>query len=194
MLSMPELHIKKAARVIEAGGVIAYPTEAVWGLGCDPANREACLALLQIKQRPVEKGMILVAASVAQFASLLAPLSQAQQQQLQHAWADQAKTGPVTFLVPDVLEQVPWWVKGEYGAVALRVSLHPLVQQLCNAVGAALVSTSANIAGAAPAKTRLLVEKALGAQLDYVLPGALGGATRPSQIIDLSSGRVIRAG
>ncbi|MEX0739270.1 MAG: L-threonylcarbamoyladenylate synthase [Pseudohongiella sp.] len=191
---MSTLQIKKAARVVDAGGVIAYPTEAVWGLGCDPDNRDACLALLQIKQRPVEKGMILVAASVAQFATLLAPLPQAQQQILQQAWAGQSRTGPITFLVPDAHDQVPWWVKGEHSAVALRVSLHPLVQQLCAAIGAPLVSTSANIAGAPAATTRLKVEKALGAQLDYVLPGALGGADRPSQIIELSSGRVVRAG
>jgi L-threonylcarbamoyladenylate synthase len=188
------LHIKKAVRVIEAGGIIAYATEAVWGLGCDPDNREACLALLQIKQRPAEKGMILVAASVAQFAALLAPLPLAQQHQLQQAWANQAKTGPVTFLVPDVRDQVPWWVKGNHDAVALRVSLHPQVQRLCQALGAPLVSTSANKTGAPPATDRLMVEKTLGPQLDYVLPGALGGATKPSQIINLNTGRVIRAG
>jgi len=191
---MLDLHVKKAVRVIEAGGVIAYPTEAVWGLGCDPDNRDACLALLQIKQRPVEKGMILVAASVAQLAGLLAPLPQAQQQQLQRAWAGQAKTGPVTFLVPDLHDQVPWWVKGSHDAVAIRVSLHPGVQQLCRALDAPLVSTSANIAGGVPAASRLMVEKTLGTQLDYVLPGALGDARKPSQIIDLGSGRVIRAG
>ena len=191
---MFQIQVKKAAHIVAAGGVVAYPTEAVWGLGCDPANRDACLALLQIKQRPVEKGMILVAASVAQLANLLSPLPQAQQQMLAQAWADQAATGPVTFLVPDVLDQVPWWVKGTHDAVALRVSLHPGVQQLCHAVGAPLVSTSANIAGAAPAKTRLMVEKMLGAQLDYILPGTLGAASKPSRIIDLHSGRVVRAG
>lgn len=191
---MFNVHIQKAVRVVEAGGVIAYPTEAVWGLGCDPDNRDACLALLQIKQRPVEKGMILVAASVDQFADLLAPLPSAQQQALQQAWNNQTKTGPVTFLVADDYDRVPWWVKGAHSAVALRVSLHPRVQQLCRALGAPLVSTSANIAGTAPATSRLMVEKKLGPRLDYVLPGQLGGATKPSQIIDLSSGRVIRAG
>ncbi len=191
---MSDIHVNKAIRVIEAGGVIAYPTEAVWGLGCDPDNRDGCLALLQIKQRPVEKGMILVAASVAQFAELLAPLPASQQQQLHQAWANQATTGPVTFLVPDEHGLVPWWVKGAHDTVALRVSLHPRVQQLCQALGAPLVSTSANIAGMAPATSRLMVEKTMGAQLDYVLPGALGGATKPSQIIDLRSGRIIRAG
>ncbi|WP_339858914.1 L-threonylcarbamoyladenylate synthase [Pseudohongiella acticola] len=189
-----DLHIKKAVRVVEAGGVIAYPTEAVWGLGCDPDNREACLTLLQIKQRPVEKGMILVAASVAQFAALLSPLPVAQQKQLQQAWANQAKTGPVTFLVPDLEDQVPWWVKGSHESVALRVSLHSQVQQLCQALAAPLVSTSANITGTSPATNRLRVEKTLGSQLDFILPGSLGGATKPSQIIDINTGRVIRAG
>lgn len=190
---MSDLQIKKASQVINAGGVIAYPTEAVWGLGCDPQNREACLALLQIKQRPVEKGMILVAGSITQFEPLLAPLSSEQRAKLEHSWANQDDSGPVTWLVPDVLAQVPWWIKGEHGSVALRVSTHPLVRQLCLAVGSALVSSSANVAGARPARTRLRVEQTLGAKLDYVLPGALGGATQPSQIIDLNSGQLIRA-
>lgn len=189
---MQTLSIKRAASILWRGGVIAYPTEAVWGLGCDPDNQDACLALLQIKKRPPEKGMILIAADIQQFNALLAPLTQTQQQTLRQAWDAQALTGAVTFLVPDLDNQVAPWVKGQHKAVALRVSRHPLVRALCLAFGGPLVSTSANIAGRPPARSRLAVEKNLGQKLDFVVPGNLGGQTNPSRIIDLCTGRTMR--
>jgi L-threonylcarbamoyladenylate synthase len=190
---MQDFLIRQAAICMQHGGVIAYPTEAVWGVGCDPFDRAACLRLLQIKHRPIEKGMILVAASVAQLAFLLEPLEQQEQTQLAQAWQNQAVSGPVTFLVKDLHDQIPYWVKGDHDAVALRVSGHPLVQALCTRFGGPVVSTSANPAGRPPAKSRILVQKQLGAKLDYVLPGALGGAQKPSRIIDLATGRIMRA-
>lgn len=190
---MQDLAIKRAAEVIWAGGVIAYPTEAVWGLGCDPDNEQACLNLLQIKKRPVEKGMILIAGSMDQISSILAPLSSRQRSALSEAWEQQEKTGAVTMLVPDPMNKVPWWVKGQHPAVALRVSRHPIVQALCKAYGGPLVSTSANLSGKPPARSRLMVEKQLGRQLDFILPGELGGAKSPSRIIDLETGKTLRA-
>lgn len=190
---MQELAIKRAAEVVWSGGVIAYPTEAVWGLGCDPDNEQACLKLLQIKQRRIEKGMILIAGSVDQFSSILAPLSPQQRTALVQAWQQQDKSGAVTFLVPDLLQQVPWWVKGQHPAVALRVSRHPLVKALCEASGGALVSTSANISGKSPARSQLMLKKQLGTQLDFIVPGELGGENKPSRIIDLETGKTLRA-
>lgn len=189
-----ELALSRAASIIHAGGVIAYPTEAVWGLGCDPFNEQACFRLLQIKQRPVEKGMILVASSTEQLGFLLDMLNTREQQKLNRAWKDQAQSGPVTFLVPDLASKVPLWIKGEHTAVAVRVSGHPVVQALCEHVGGPVVSTSANLAGRPAVKTRVQLEKQLGHKLDFILPGSLGGAAKPSQIIDLVSGRVMRAG
>lgn len=190
---MQDLAIKRAAEVVWNGGVIAYPTEAVWGLGCDPHNEQACLSLLQIKQRPLEKGMILIAGSVEQFSALLAPLSAQQRAMLEQGWQRQDTTGAVTFLVPDPLQQVPAWVKGEHPAVALRVSRHPLVKALCAAIGGALVSTSANVSGNPPARSRLMLEKQFGTQLDFIVPGELGGEQKPSRIIDLETGNTLRA-
>lgn len=189
-----ELTVNRAASVVHEGGVIAYPTEAVWGLGCDPLDEQACFRLLQIKQRPVEKGMILVAASTDQLSFLLETLSKQEQQQLAQAWQNQTESGPVTFLVPDPTSQIPGWIKGQHSAVAVRVSSHPLVQALCERVGGPVVSTSANLAGRPAIRTRVQLEKQLGHKLDYILPGSLGGAAKPSQIIDLASGRVMRPG
>ncbi len=181
------LHVSRARRVLQRGGIIAYPTEAVWGLGCDPDNETACRKLLDLKQRPIEKGLILIAGHVEQVDHLLAPLTKAQRQQLLETWP-----GPVTWLIPDSQEQVPYWVKGEHSSVAVRVSAHPLVVRLCRAFGGPVISTSANLAGEPPALTRIQLQRALGHNIDYILPGRLGGADAPSRIIDLSSGQVLR--
>lgn len=186
--------VKRAAAVLRQGGIIAYPTEAVWGLGADPANYAACQRLLQIKGRPPEKGMILVASTAEQFSSLLAPLGQQQREQLDAGWAAQAINGPLTYLVPDLSSQVPSWIKGDHPAVALRVSDHFVVKELCNAFGGPVVSTSANRAGLPPARSESEVQLHLGAHIDYILSGPLGEALHPSRIVDLVTGQEIRPG
>lgn len=190
---MEKLAAKIAAHRLMRGGVIAYPTEAVWGLGCDPENEQACLELLQIKQRPIQKGMILIAGCIEDFESILAVLPPDQYRVLELAWQQQHKTGAVTYLVPDILDQVPYWIKGSHSSVALRVSDHPVVRSLCKEFGGPLVSTSANKSGKLPARSKVIVEKYFGSQLDFIVPGQLGGASNPSKIIDFSTGQLVRA-
>ncbi len=170
-----------------AGGIVAYPTEAVWGLGCDPMNLEATLRLLQIKARPVEKGMILVAASTQQLGALYHDLDSQQREQLAQSWP-----GPFTWLIPDPQARIPWWIRGDHDTVAVRVSAHPVVIALCKAFGGPLVSTSANRAGQPPARSRLQVMTRLRQAPDLIVPGLLGGEARPSTIRDLRSGTILR--
>ncbi|MNZ81927.1 Threonylcarbamoyl-AMP synthase [compost metagenome] len=177
--------VQRMAKVVREGGVIAYPTEAVWGLGCDPWNSDAVYRLLAIKARPVEKGMILVAGDIRQFDFLLADLPEAWQEKLADSWP-----GPNTWLVPHQ-SRLPEWITGEHDSVALRVSDHPVVRQLCALTGP-LVSTSANPAGRPAARTRLRVEQYFHEELDGVLGGALGGRRNPSLIRDLVTGEVVR--
>lgn len=179
--------VTQAANSLLNGEVLAYPTEAVWGLGCDPENKAATLRLLQIKERPVAKGLILVAGSIDQLQDLLEPLTTAQRKQLLATWP-----GPNTWLVPDYNDLIPSWIKGDHGSVAVRVSAHPLVVTLCLRFGGPLVSTSANKAGQHPAKTALQVVKRLGREIDGILHGKLGDGKKPSKIIDLLSGQVLR--
>jgi len=180
-----EWRVRQAARTVAAGGVIAYPTEAVWGLGCDPWDAAAVQRLLALKARPVDKGLILVAADMAQFDFLLADLPAAWRAQLAQSWP-----GPNTWLVPHQ-GRLPAWITGRHPSVALRVSDHPLVRALCALTGP-LVSTSANPAGRPAARSRLRVEQYFGGCLDGVLGGALGGRRNPSLIRDLRTGQVIR--
>ncbi len=178
--------ISQAARRIRRGGIVAYPTEAVFGLGCNPADPDAVMRLLALKQRPVEKGLILVAASLQQLLPWIAPLSARQRRTLEKTWP-----GPHTWLVP-AAPHCPHWLTGAHETLAVRVSAHPVVQRLCVAAGSALVSTSANPAGRPPARSRLQIRLRFPAGIDDCLPGKLGGLQQPTRIRDLLSGRVIR--
>ncbi|MGH1373028.1 MAG: L-threonylcarbamoyladenylate synthase [Cellvibrionaceae bacterium] len=180
-------NIQRAANNLWAGELVAYPTEAVWGLGCNPDDEQAVLKLLALKQRDYEKGMILVAADIQQVEHLLAPLTEEQRTTLKNSWP-----GPNTWLVPDLNHQVPQWVKGQYQSVALRVSDHPVVRGLCKAFGGPIVSTSANPQGKIPALHQWQVRRYFGQQLSSVTPGAVGAKAKPTEIRDLVSGQVIR--
>ncbi len=185
---MYPLRIQRAASCLQSGGIIAYPTEGVWGLGCDPFNEDAVRKLLRIKQRPMEKGLILVAGSIKQIEPLLKNLDAPQTNLLAKSWP-----GPVTWLLPDPDQLIPPWIKGKFTSVAIRVSAHPSVVQLCSAFGGVIVSTSANPAELAPARTRLRVMTWFDDSLDYILPGKLGGQRGPSKIHDLVTASVIRS-
>ena len=178
---------KQAQTVLEQGGIIAYPTEAVWGLGCDPYNQKAVLKILDLKQRPIEKGLILVAANRQQFTGLCDSLESAQIDKLDESWP-----GPTTWLIPDPARLIPDWIRGEHETVAVRVSAHPLVKALCQAFGGPIVSTSANAAGEPEIRSSLIIEQQFGDRIDLIMDGELGSSSEPSQIRDLISNRVIR--
>ncbi|MBX2857238.1 MAG: Sua5/YciO/YrdC/YwlC family protein [Cellvibrionaceae bacterium] len=179
--------VRLCGQAVKRGEVIAYPTEAVWGLGCDPFNRVAVEAILRLKRRAASKGLIIVAASVKQVDFLLEKLSQAQRLQLENSWP-----GPNTWLVPH-FKRIPPWVSGASTSVAVRVSAHPVVQALCSVYGGPIVSTSANVQAKPPAKTALAVRRYFkGCPLVYS-PGDIGGREKPSVIRDLLNGQVIRA-
>lgn len=187
MLSPPTFRLRLCANVVAGGGVIACPTEAVWGLSCDPFSETGVQRLLDLKQRPADKGLILVAADESQLEFLLADLAPALRQKLRVSWP-----GPNTWLVPHQ-GRVPALVHGRFDSVAVRVSGHPLVRELCRACRGPLVSSSANVAGSPAPKTLLAVRNYFGDRLDGVLPGHVGAAGRPSTIRDVFTDEVFRA-
>ncbi len=177
----------EAARRLREGELIAYPTEAVWGIGCDPFNREAVHRLLRLKRRPVDKGLLLVAAGMEQVGKLLAHLTAGETARLRDSWP-----GHITWLVPDPDRQYPEWIRGEHPAVAIRVSDHPVVRELCMAFGGPIVSTSANLAGEPEFRSREEVRRQFGADIACIVEGELGGHGEPSEIRDLATGVRIR--
>ena len=182
--------LRLACRTLRAGGVIAYPTEAVYGLGCEPLSAAAVARLLAIKGRPAHKGLILVAADQGQLDPYVdwRVLSAERRRAIESSWP-----GPVTWLLPARAE-VPGWLCGSHASIAVRVTAHPLARDLCIAYGRALVSTSANRTGTPPARSALAVERTLGGAIDFLLHGELGGLTRPTEIRDALSGEVVRSG
>ena len=186
-LSADWWHMRRAANSLRDGGVWAYPTEAVWGLGCDPWDRTAVWWILALKERPEHKGLILAAGSIQQVEFLMEPLSASLRETTAAYWP-----GPTTLLLPDPEGRIPRWIKGEHERVAIRVSAHPGVQRLCAAFGGPLVSTSCNRAGRPPARWSWQVRGTFGNALDGIVPGSLGGAAQPSRILDPLDGRRLR--
>lgn len=184
MRGSPKIAI--AAQILHRGGVIAYPTEAVWGLGADPLDRDAVAYLLELKRRSVDRGLILVAASIEQFDFLLAGLRNSDIAKLHMSWP-----GANTWLIPH-RDLIPPWICGRHDSVAVRVSAHPVVKSLCERFGGPIVSTSANPRGLAPARNALRARAYFGSAVYYV-PGQVDMHARPSVIRDLLTEQVLRA-
>lgn len=179
--------LTQAARAITRGGIIAYPTEAVYGLGCDPNNPAAVLHLLALKQRRLDKGLILIAADMDQLLSYACPPDPDQLQRITTTWP-----GPVTWLLPK-RPDCPPWLCGQFDTIAIRITSHPIAAALCRQCNSALISTSANKKGFSPARTALKIRQQFPDQLDYILTGPVDRRAQPSQIRDARDGQIIRA-
>jgi len=180
-------YLAAAVAALRQGGVIAYPTEAVYGLGCDPADEAAVARLFALKQRPPTQGVLLIAADFAQVEKFIGAAPVAAIARARATWP-----GPQTWVLPRSA-QTPPWLAGAHAGIALRVTAHPLAAQLCRDFGAALVSTSANRHGEPPARSAEDVRSAFGDELAYILDGSTGGLERPTPIRDAIDGEIIRA-
>lgn len=180
--------INDAVHILLEGGVIAYPTEAVYGLGCDPQNLAAVERLLRVKQRDPEKGLILIAADFKQLTSYLDSVDADLQQKVFASWP-----GPVTWLWP-AKQNIPSLLKGKHKTIAVRVTNHPLVAELCRVFGGAIVSTSANLSDQPAARSAEEVRSMLGDSVDFIVEGETGGLKQPSEIRDVMTGEILRKG
>jgi len=178
--------LSELSSILQKGGVIAYPTEAVWGLGCDPFNKEAVLRILSLKQRPIEKGLILIAGEIDHLTPWKESLSPSHYNLLI------TKTDkPTSWVVPDT-KITPNWVRGDHQSVAIRLIQHEPAKALCSQFGKVLVSTSANTAGQPPAMTKDDVIHYFGEQIDAIFDAPLGSTKQPSQVKDLLTNKLYR--
>lgn len=180
--------IDRAAAALRAGGVIAYPTEGVYGLGCDPHDAAAFAHLFALKQRPATQGVLLLAADFEQVAPYidLARVPGPVMAQVRASWP-----GPHTWIFPRT-DRVPAWVAGSHEGIALRVTAHAPAAALCRASAMAIVSTSANAHGQPPAGDVATVRRYFPHGLAAIVDAPLGGLARPTSIRDALTGAIIR--
>lgn len=178
------MSVSHAADVLMRGGVIAYPTEGVFGLGCLPDDQQAIQRLLDIKQRDAAKGLILIAANAGQFDGWV-DLPDGR------SLPDPDPAHPVTWVVPPGPNVTPL-LRGTHATLAVRITTNPTANALCAAVDSPLVSTSANLSGQATARNRNILQRQFGGVVDYVVPGDCGPASGPSEIRDFLSGTILR--
>jgi L-threonylcarbamoyladenylate synthase len=185
--------VADAADLLKQGQVLAYPTEAVWGLGCDPYNETAFQKILELKQRPIEKGVILLASHISQVEHLFVGLSEDIKKRIIESWTNRNPTDRATTWLLPASADIPTWIKGKHPQVAVRVTTHPLCVALCHAFNGFIVSTSANPAGLEPARSLQDARQYFQANtaLNY-LNGDLGLSHQPSRIIDALTGDIIR--
>ena len=183
---MKEENLCKAVSALRTGGVISYPTEAVFGLGCDPRNEAALSRIISIKGRAAHKGFILIAASLDQLLPFLAPVQPEWQARFDAVWP-----GPVTMVVP-CASGCSDLLSGGRETLAVRVSDHPLVRALCERFGGPIVSTSANRSGQEPCRDTTSATQLFGAEVDVTVDGKVGTLSEPTRIIDVRSGQRLR--
>lgn len=175
-----------AVATLKQGKIIAYPTEAVFGLGCDPFNHSAVEKLLALKHRSVSKGLILIARDWLQVAHLVKPIDETAMQRAQNSWP-----GPFTWVFP-ASDSAPAWISGDHPSIALRITKHPIASAVCKAFGGPIVSTSANIEGSSPAKSAMEVEQVFQTGIAIILDGPLGESENPTSIKNVLTGEVLR--
>lgn len=185
-----EVSVQEAAKILKNGGIIAYPTEAVFGFGCNPLNQESLAKVIEIKKRDLSKGLILVASNLSQ----LLPFIEIDKIP-DYIWEDLKRLwpGPFTFIVP-CSSLVPQLLSGGRNTIAVRVSSHPTVQKLCKLADMALVSTSCNVSGKEPLHTFREVEACFGNKVDGVINEAVGNSFMPTEIRDALTGKILRKG
>ena len=179
------MEIKKIHQLLVNGGVIAYPTESVFGLGCDPSNEQAVLKIMKIKKRSLEMGLVLLAPSF----EIVSDWVNINNEQLEVFTGPSLR--PTTYIVP-ASDSAPKWLAVK-NTLAIRLSNDLFIKKICNLLGLPIVSTSANLHGEQPCRSADEVEKIMGSQLDYIVFKKTGSFNNPSTIIDLSSGKTIRS-
>lgn len=177
------LAISRAAEILLGGGVIAYPTEGVFGLGCMPDDLDAVVRVLRIKKRDPGKGLILIASNKSQLRDWLA----VDADQL----PDPDSSRPITWIAP-ASSRVASLVRGDHATIAVRLTINPTAAAICSSVDSPIVSTSANLSGESVARNRFVLLRKFRACVDYVVPGECGPASSPSEIRDLATGTILR--
>lgn len=184
---MSPWQINRLGKAVLQGAVFAYPTDTIWGFGCHPLDAPAVKQILDIKQRPVSKGLILLASDLQYIEPYISPdISNDDKRRLQ-----QKSDQPTTWLV-EANPDCPYWLCGEFTTIAIRLTDHRFVRQMCDAISAPLVSTSANRSGKPPIRNAIQARCQFSGELDFIVHGFKTGGAKASRIKSLETEKVIR--
>ncbi len=178
--------IRQATTVVAAGGIVAYPTEHCYGLGCNPLHEQAVRRILHLKHRSWDKGLIVIVDNIRRLARLVELSDRSLLVQPLASWP-----GPYTWLLP-ALSSTPLWLRGRHDTLAVRIPGHRIALELCRRAGSAIVSTSANRKDQLPLRSAARVRSEFGDAIDWIIDGPVGDRLTPSVIRDAATGRLIR--
>ncbi|MCF7520907.1 L-threonylcarbamoyladenylate synthase [Neisseria sp. ZJ106] len=170
---------------LQRNGLVAYPTESCYGLGCLPTAVRAVKQLIRLKKRPQHKGMIVIGADFSQLQPLLRPSEK------NAALLQQPQTLPTTFLLPASRKITPTLRGSRRNKLAVRIPAHAGAKRLCRMLQTPLVSTSCNQAGKKPCRSEREVRRLFGRRV-WVVGGLVGRYKQPSRIIDGETGKRLR--
>ncbi|HID91344.1 TPA: threonylcarbamoyl-AMP synthase [Candidatus Bathyarchaeota archaeon] len=175
--------VRRAARIVREGGLVIYPTDTVYGLGCDPFNVRAVRRLIAAKRRP-RKPLPVLASSIKDAERIAALTGRARMLALKF-WP-----GSLTIVLRK-REALPDVVTAGRGTVALRIPSNRIALRLTELSGGLLVGTSANISGGKPPITAAEAERELGDAVDVIIDGGPSSLRKPSTVVD-ATGEEIR--
>ncbi len=177
---------RQAAKILRNGGVVAYPTESCYGLGCDPNNPGAIRRILHIKRRSRSKGLILIADNLSRLRFFVKNIPPQYRQEILDSWP-----GPYTWLLP-ARTRVSHWLRGDHPSIAVRITAHRYAKALCCAADMAIVSTSANRSRRRVLRCAARVGQEFGGEIDCIMEGHIGLSRSPSVIRDGLTGELVR--
>jgi len=174
-----------AVEYLKNGKIIAYPTETVFGIGCDPYKKDSVNRIFEIKKRPLVKKFILIASSYEQLTDVV-NMEKITDEVLK-SWP-----GPNTWLVPPNKKLPEWLINKDNGLIAVRVSKNSAVKEMCEKFGKPIISTSANLYDSEALRNYEEVEKVFSETIDYLVIGETSKQKKPSTIKNMLTGEVIR--
>jgi L-threonylcarbamoyladenylate synthase len=177
--------VRRAAEILRAGGLVAFPTETVYGLGADASSAKAVARLYSVKRRPADHPVILHFGSQQEAFEWAKEIPDGARTLAQHFWP-----GPLTLILKRS-EKVKDFVTGGQPSVGLRVPSHPVARELLEAFAGAIAAPSANRFGRISPTTAAHVREDLGTDVDLVLEGGSSDIGIESTIVDLSSGDAV---
>lgn len=181
---MKLINVNDAHPILQRGGILAYPTEAIYGLGCDAFNQTAVESIYSLKEREGKKGFIVLISNWAQLTELTEAVTDEQHARISATWP-----GFVTWIF-QAAPTLPRWLVGDQNTIAIRMSAHPTAHALATA--SPIISTSANLSGQPPAKTAEEIQQQFTTGIDAIVQGSLGSFSQPSPIYNVQSGLRLR--